>query len=119
MSISLHIEAGVLRVRLGGWDPIYALRGRIDVPLDEIADVRVAPRDEVPRSGLRVMGTSFPGLIRAGSFGFGAQRDFWDVRRGRELLVISVQPGQRYRRIILEVTDPQGELRRLQAAIGG
>jgi hypothetical protein len=116
--ITLTVEADALHVQQGGWDSIYCLRHSLDLPLDEIEGVAAAPRELVPATGLRLPGIGVPGVIRAGSFGMGLRRDFWNVRRGQMLLVIQLRPGAAYRRVVLEVADPQAEALRLRPAVG-
>jgi hypothetical protein len=97
-------EAGV-RVVPGRWDRLLACRRALDLPWGDIIGIAAYPAVDVPREGLRLPGASAPG-IRAGSFGTGPDRDFWDVRRGHRLLVIALRPGSEYRRLVLEVPDP-------------
>lgn len=94
-----------LVVRISGKDALYALSRGMTIPLSGIQGVAVAPRRKVPATGLRLPGTGVPGVLRAGSFGTGARRDFWLVRRAEEVLVVELQPGQPYRRLVLEVPD--------------
>jgi hypothetical protein len=97
----------------------FCLRRRITIPVAAVDGVCVSRRDVIPTEGLRLPGTSIPGTIRAGSFGTGDARDFWDIRRGQELLVLQLKPGAaQYRRIVLEVADPRAELARLRPQLG-
>ena len=116
--VSVRIDGEQLIVELRGWDVFYCCRRRVVVPLNEVEGVGVFPRDMVPRQGLRLPGAAFPGVIRAGSFGIGAKRDFWDVRTGAQLLVVQLKPGAAYRRLVLELPDPQEQLRRLRPILG-
>ena len=105
-SNQLIVEGDVLRLHLGFWDRVYCCRSDVLVPLAQVAGVAVSPRRLVPASGLRLPGTGMPGVIRAGSFGTGSSRDFWNVRRADTLLVVALRPGAGYRRLVLEVADP-------------
>ena len=116
--ISLDVVGGNLVVRISGRDSFYALRRGMQIPLISIQGIAVAPTASVPRTGLRLPGTAIPGVLRAGSYGTGARRDFWLVRRAEELLVVELQPGQRYRRLVLEVPDPRAECLRLRPMTG-
>jgi hypothetical protein len=113
------VDRDEVNVRLGGWDVAFCLRRQITIPLGAVEGVCVGSRDLIPTEGLRLPGTSIPGIIRAGSFGTGDQRDFWDVRKAQNLLVVQMRPGAaEYRRIILEVPDPRAELARLRPLLG-
>jgi hypothetical protein len=111
---SVEVAGDALRVRLRGLDALLALRRQALVPRSAVVAVHAAPKQEVPQTGVRVPGTSIPGLVRAGSFGTGARRELWDVRRASTYLVLDLAPGQRFHRIVLEVDDPHAEAARLQ-----
>lgn len=104
--IDVAVVNGNLVVRISGKDALYALSRGMTIPLSSIQGVAVAPKEKIPATGLRLPGTGVPGVLRAGSYGTGANRDFWLVRRAEQVLVIALQPGEPYRRIILEVPDP-------------
>jgi hypothetical protein len=116
--ITLTLEGGNLHVAQGLLDALYSLKGRLDLPLSQIQGIAVASREQVPRTGLRLPGTSVPGVIRAGCYGTGPARDFWNVRRGDTVLVIQMRPGASYRRVILQVDDPEAEAARLIPTVG-
>ncbi|HYF24496.1 MAG TPA: hypothetical protein VD931_02040 [Baekduia sp.] len=117
--IALDIEDGDLVVRLGRRDAAFAFRRRIAIPLTEIAGVTTPATRTVPRRGMRLPGTEVPGFLRAGSYGRGAKREFWDVRRGATVLVIETTGAPPYARLVLEVADPAGQAARLRAALSG
>jgi hypothetical protein len=86
--------------------------------LSAISDVTTPPRKSVARHGLRLPGTELPGFIRAGSYGRGAKREFWDVRRGETVLVIDTISARPYARVVLEVDDPSGKAAWLRSKLG-
>ena len=114
----LTVENGHLRIHLGPWDKLYCCRGDIVVPVSLVEGVAVSPRRLVPASGLRLPGTGLPGVIRAGSYGTGSTRDFWNVRRADTLLVIEMRPGAAYRRLVLQVAHPDAVASELRPALG-
>jgi hypothetical protein len=116
--IELAVEGSALRIRLTGKDALYALSRGLTVPLSAVRAASAVPNRDVQRTGLRLPGTNLPGVLRAGSYGTGSRRDLWLVRRAPELLVIELHPGQRYRRVVLQVPDPHAEAARLRAALG-
>jgi hypothetical protein len=111
---TVEVERESVRVRLHGFDALLAVCREVVVPRSSVLGVRAAAKAEVPAKGIRLPGTGVPGLVRAGSFGTGARRELWDVRRAATYLVLDLAPGQRYRRIVLEVDDPVAEAARLQ-----
>ena len=118
-ALDISVRDDRLVVRMLGWDVIYCCRREVSVPVAAVEGVCVARRESVPAKGLRVPGTSIPGVIRAGSYGSGDERDFWDVRRGEDVLVVQLRPGaDEYRRLVLEVRDPHSEMLRLRPILG-
>jgi hypothetical protein len=117
-NIRIHVADGQLNVELRGWDAFYCCRRSIQLPVEQVAGVGVCRRDLVPAQGFRLPGTSFPGVIRAGSYGTGSRRDFWDVRSATQLLVVQLAEGAPYRRIVLEVPDPRETMLALRPALG-
>ncbi len=117
-AIMVGVENDVLQVRLGTWDKLYCFRRDLAVPVSDVEGVAVAPRQLVPAVGLRLPGTVLPGVVRAGSFGTGASRDFWDVRKSQTLMVIELRSGAEYRRIVLELADPSAVARELRPMLG-
>lgn len=117
-SIDVAVVGDDLAVRISGKDAFYALSRGMTIPLSCIKGIAVAPRRNVPATGLRLPGTGIPGILRAGSYGTGSSRDFWLVRQAEEVLIIELQPGQPYRRLVLEVPDVRDLCLRLRPMTG-
>jgi hypothetical protein len=116
--IDFEIEDGNLVLRFGRRDAVFAFKRRISIPLTHVSDVTTTARKPVPRHGLRLPGTEIPGFIRAGSYGRGPKREFWDVRRGETVLVIQTTGAAPYARLVLEVDDPAGKAAWLRSELG-
>lgn len=116
--LDIRVDAGQLIIHFRGWDAFYCLRRRLEVPVTAVEGVGVYDRTVIPAEGLRLPGTALPGVIRAGSYGTGPSRDFWDVRTGQRLLVIQLKPGAKYRRLVLEVPDPRQTMLDLRPVLG-
>ena len=69
-----------------------------------------------PRWCWRLRGTDVPGVIRAGSFVASDGRELWDVRQGADAVDIELAMPARFRRIVLEVSDPAQAAERLQSS---
>ena len=117
-NLRLDVVDGALRVRVGPLDRLLTTRLQIQVPLALVEGVVAASASTVPRTGMRLPGTSLPGIVRAGSYGSGRHRDFWDVRRGDTYLVVQCREGAPYRRLVLEVPDAHAEALRLRPLVG-
>ena len=116
--ISLDVMGDSLVVRISGKDSLYSMSRGMTIPLTSLQGVAVASSASVPRTGLRLPGTGIPGVLRAGSYGVAPRRDFWLVRRADQLVVLVLQPGEPYRRVVLEVPDPKEEGLRLRPITG-
>ena len=108
--IELSIEDENLLVKLSGWDKIWALKSEVRVPLNEIESVRRATKLGLWPQGLRVPGTQVPGVIAAGSYWWRGEWEFWSVRHPKSAIVINTTR-QKYRRIVIEVANPDEILR--------
>jgi hypothetical protein len=115
--VHLEITGDHLDLRLDGSDAVWALRRHLQVPLAHVASARVVPRGEVLPAGIRLGGTWVSGRIAAGRFWRPSRgRSFWSIRRAREVLVVELQD-HRYRRLVLEVDDPDARAAEISAAV--
>jgi hypothetical protein len=101
----IQIQDGILTVRFGLLDSLFALRRAIVVPINTVTNVLVQAHVTDPPQ-IRFPGTSLPGFIHAGQYGSGPEQEFWNVRRGRLFLAIHLA-GTRFRKLVLEVDDPR------------
>lgn len=116
--IEITVDDELLRIRLGFWDKLYCLHGDFEIPVGHVEGVAVAPLRLVPQEGMRLPGTGLPGVIRAGSYSTGATRDFWDVRKAEQVLVIQLRPGAEYRRLVLQLPDPKATALAVRPVVG-
>jgi hypothetical protein len=103
----VEIEGSNLVVQLEGWDALWALKRRIEIPLSQVRDVHydsASPRRR-PR-GLRVPGTYLPGVIVAGTYRGMKSREFWSVRRPEKAIQIDLEGGK-YDHLFLQVENPE------------
>jgi hypothetical protein len=116
--MAVQVRNGALCVRFEGWDALWTLRRPVTIPVEQVVGVAVAPLSQVAHHGWRRRGTWIPRVIRAGSFGRGDRRDLWDVRTPAQVLWVELRPGSPYRRIILQVPDPQATAADLRPSVG-
>jgi len=116
-SVDVEIVDETLAIRPRGLDAFLCLRSRLDVPLSMVAMIRAVPRSQTPRPGLRLPGTHLPGIVTAGSFGTGADRTFYDIRRADRVLLVSCRLGAEYKLLVLEVPDPDAVAAMLNATL--
>jgi hypothetical protein len=115
--VDVSIEGNRAVFQVEGFDKLWALRSRLDIPLAHITHVE-ANADQVGRwwHGFKVMGTDVPGLFAAGTFYFHHELVFWDVRDPAKTIIVSLSH-ERYKKLIVEVADPAATVAHLHAGI--
>lgn len=103
----------MLHVR--GADQLWALKSSLEIPLEHVAGIRADPG--IARGwwhGLKMPGTSIPGVITAGTFYQDGKRIFWDVHHPENTVVIDLRD-ERYNELIVEVADPEAAVQMVAA----
>ncbi len=108
-----------MRFEIEGFDKFLALKGHLDLPLSHIKGARV-DREAATGwwHGVRMPGTSIPGLVTAGSFYQSGRMVFYDVHHAEQAIVVELDDDN-YDRLIVEVRDPEGTVQLINAAIAG
>lgn len=115
--VELSIAEGKLTLHVRGADKLWAFKSSLEIPLAHIAGIRADP--EVARGwyhGIRMPGTSVPGVITAGTFYQDGQRVFWDVHHPEKTIVIDLHD-ERYNSLIVEVEDPEAAVKFVQSLL--
>jgi len=117
MAVHVDVADGTLLVRFNGWDRFWAFHRDARVPLDYVTDVRVVDRRDAHSTlGLRLAGSYVPKILTAGLFRTrGGGRQLWCVHRAQNVVAIDLR-GQKWDRIVVEVTDPFGTATRIETA---
>ena len=115
---SFSVQADRLVVDIEGFRRFWALKRGFDIPLEHVRGVTADPTIARGRKGTRAPGTYLPGVITAGTFYRSGSRNFWDVRRPENVIVIDLRD-ERYARLIVEVDDPGSTVAAIKRAIGG
>ncbi len=119
MAIELTVDPATLRIDLTGFDALFAIKRRLDIPTGLITAAAAMKRTQVPyRKGtwLRAPGTYVPGFVRHGSYGRSPTREFWAVYRQTSVLVVDVRDWE-YVRLVLGIADPDLQARLIGTAI--
>jgi hypothetical protein len=100
-----------------GMHQLWALKSRLEIPLTHITDVENDP-GQVGRwwHGWKVLGTDVPGLFTAGTFYYHGELVFWDVRDPTRTIIVSLDH-ERYKKLIVEVDDPDAVVARLRTSL--
>lgn len=124
MTATVEINGGVLRVALSGASGAVAFKSEVEVPL---ADVRTATVEDAGEArseqGAKeywpVHGSFVPGVLRAGSFGKGDNKQFWYVHEHRGPVLVVDLEHDTYARIVLQLDDPQATADAINQARAG
>jgi hypothetical protein len=112
--VDIRVEGDQLVFEVRGWDKVWSLSSRLTIPASHI---RSAGRDPGLEMGwfdsLKLMGTSVPELFRAGVFLQKGEIVFWDVRNPERAVVVELAH-EHYRKLIVEVADPDAAVRLIQ-----
>jgi hypothetical protein len=103
-----------LVVAIKGWDRVWAVKSRLEIPLDHVTSIRAAA-DEVAR-GIRIPGTHIPGVISAGTFYHMGKKVFWAVQNSERAIAIDLHD-QDYSTLVVEVLDPDATIREVERAV--
>jgi hypothetical protein len=117
MMVEISIESDKAVFAVQGWDKLWALRSRLEIPLAHIRDVHA---DTSPKmgwfQGLRVMGADIPNVFRAGTFYQDSGWVFWDVRHQDKAIVIELRD-EHFQKLVVEVADPSSAVQMLTQAL--
>ncbi|MGA2872804.1 MAG: hypothetical protein ABSF27_04360 [Candidatus Dormibacteria bacterium] len=112
-----RIKDGVLELTLEGLDKLWAMRGHLTIPLDDITGVRADPEAHASvASGVKVAGARIPGVLQAGTFVNSKGMVFWDVHHEGHAIVISLQH-EHFSELVVDVADPESAVSEIQDAI--
>jgi hypothetical protein len=116
--VSVSIEGDRVRFEVEGWDKLWAFKSQLEIPLEHIVAVRADP--EPAREwfcGLRMPGTELPGVIRAGTYYARGGAVFFDIHDPDQAIVVDLDH-EHYKRLVVEVDDPDATVEMLTAALG-
>ncbi|HKV50144.1 MAG TPA: hypothetical protein VJO52_03005 [Gemmatimonadaceae bacterium] len=117
--VEITVEGDRVRFDVDGWDKMWSLKSRLEIPLAHITSVRVDP--EPARGwwhGFRMPGTQIPGVLTAGTFYQHDGAVFYDVHDPDRTIVIELDH-EHYRRLVVEVADPSTAVKLLDDALSG
>ncbi len=115
--VHYEITGDTLHLTVEGMDKVWALKSQLSISLRNITGVRL-DGEIVKRwwHGLKIPGTSIPGVITAGTFYQDGKRVFWDIHHPQEAVVLSLDH-ETYDELVIEVEDPAAFVREVQQKI--
>lgn len=104
-----------------GWNKVWSLRNRIEIPYTSIVSVEHDHRRaENGPTGLRFPGANIPGIYLAGTFwrfwGDRKVRSFW-IRRHAEKCITFQLTQHQFDYITVEVGDPDAEIAKITTVL--
>lgn len=112
--VDITIEDGKLLLSVEAHHRLWAVKSRIEVPLEHIKDVRADPNPAMGWfDGLKLIGTGLPHTFRAGTFYLHGHLAFYDVRHPENTIVIDLEH-EHYAQLIVEVVDPEATVKQIQ-----
>ena len=116
IDISVDGDKAVFEVE--GFDKMWSLRSRLEIPLAHIKSVRADTTIAHGwYHGWRLLGTNMPGILTAGTFHRDGNNVFWDVHNPDNTIVLELDH-EFYDQLIIEVADPASAVALLQFKIG-
>ncbi|HEV3113550.1 MAG TPA: hypothetical protein VGY99_23950 [Candidatus Binataceae bacterium] len=116
--VEISVDGVTLVVEVLGWSKLWCLKSRLDIPLRCVR--QVTANGALPKGfWLRWPGTYIPGVLKAGSYWNGSRWSFWDVRHGRDNVVVIELSGWKYDYLVVEVNNPTATIERVRSAISG
>ena len=114
----VELARDALIVHVEGMDRLFALRSRLEVPLSHVEVAEADPQEARRRwHGIMERGIWVPGPITVGTFYQEGELVFWDVHDPQKTVVIRLKD-ERYRRLVIEVEDPEATAARVNEATG-
>jgi hypothetical protein len=115
--VEIKIEGDKAAFEIEGWDKLWSLRSRLEIPLDHIKGAYIDPQPAMGWfQGLKVAGTDFPNVFRAGTFYQDGGFVFWDVHHPENTIVVELDH-ERFQKLVIEVADPVTAANKIQTAI--
>jgi hypothetical protein len=115
VNVAILGDSAVFEVE--GMDKLWAFKSRLEIPLTHIVNAEIDP-EQVGRwwHGWKLIGTNVPGFFAAGTFYYHGELVFWDVLDTARTIIVSLDH-ERYKKLIIEVVDPEAVVARLKAAL--
>jgi len=111
------LDGDTLTVRVTGIDQVLAFKHTLEVPLEHVEGIDQDTEEAAAFfHGLRLPGTSLPGVVTAGSFLRAGEWSFWDVHDPRKAVIIRLKD-EHYSRAVVGVDDPTGTIDLVRKAL--
>ena len=103
---NVTVTAASLVVEPLGLDKIWSFTRRLTIPLAHVRGATFDPGMRDEPKGWRGPGLGLPGKL-SGTFHAGGRKQFWNISGYDRAVVITLDPAERFDRLVLTVDDPQ------------
>ncbi len=115
--VEITVDGDNVVFEIEGWDKLWSLRSRLQIPLAHIMGAHVDPEPAMGWfSGIKVAGAGIPNVFKAGIFYQEGQIVFWDVHHPEQTIVVDLEH-EHFGKLVLEVADPQAAVKLVREAI--
>jgi hypothetical protein len=101
-----------------GLDKVWSFTRRLRFPLEHVRGATFDPGMRDEPKGWRGPGLGLPGKL-SGTFHADGRRQFWNISGYDRAVVITLDPAQRYDRLVVTVDDPDAVVDTVNGAAGG
>lgn len=108
---------GHLVVEPEGLSKLWSFTRRLSVPLAHVRGATFDPGMRAEPKGWRGPGLRIPGKL-SGTFHADGKRQFWNVSGYDKAIVITLDPAERFERLVLTVDDPNDVVDAINATLG-
>jgi len=117
--VEITLDGDRVAFEIEGWDKLWSLRSRLEIPLDHIKGAYTDPQPAMGWfQGLKLAGTDIPNMFRAGIFYQEGGFVFWDVHHPEQTIVVELDH-ERFQKLVIEVADPYEAARAINQAVSG
>lgn len=115
--VEITVHGDTITFEVEGWDKLWALKSRLEIPLSHIKGARVD--DEAAKGwwhGVRLGASDLPGVITAGTFYSKGRMVFYDVHKPENTIIVDLDH-ETYDMLILQVRNPDTEVAMINDAV--
>jgi hypothetical protein len=115
--VEIRIEDDKAVFEVEGWDKLWALKSRLEIPLAHIKGAHSDPNPAMGWfDGTKLAGAGIPNIFKAGTFYQEGGLIFWDVSHPEKTIVVELEH-EHYSKLVVEVADPNASVNMIRKAI--
>lgn len=100
-----------------GLDKLWSFTRRLEIPLAHVRGATFDPGMKDEPKGWRGPGLGLPGK-KSGTFHADGRKQFWNVSGYDRAVVVTLDPAERFDRLVITVDDPNGVVDAINGARG-